>query len=54
LKYTQSNDQRFEVHTLSFRNARREGKEVRHDSRDHMQDIFDTTDKVEEGNISKG
>jgi hypothetical protein len=30
-----------------------EGKEVRHDSRGHMQDVFDITDKVEEGNISK-
>jgi hypothetical protein len=27
---------------------------VRCDSRGHMQDIFDTTDKVEEGNIGKG
>jgi hypothetical protein len=31
-----------------------EGKEVRLDGRGHMQDVFDTTDKVEEGNISKG
>jgi hypothetical protein len=46
--------QRCEVCTLSFRNARKEGKEVRHDSRGHMQDVFDTTDKVEEGNIRKG
>jgi len=54
LKYTQSNDQKCEVHMLSFRNPRREGKEVRRDSRGHMQDVFDTTDTVEEGNISKG
>ena len=27
---------------------------MRHDSRGHMQDIFDTTDKVGEGNVSKG
>lgn len=54
MKYTQSDDQRCEVCTLSFRNARREGKELRHDSWGHMQDVFGTTDKVEEGNVSKG
>lgn len=27
---------------------------MRRDSRDHVQDLFDTIDKVEEGNISKG
>jgi hypothetical protein len=42
------------VCTLSFRNAGRDGKGVRHGRKGNMQAIFDTTDKVEEGNISKG
>jgi hypothetical protein len=54
LKYTQSNYQRCEVRTLSFINAGRDSKEVRHGRKGNLQAIFDTTDKDEKVNTSKG
>jgi hypothetical protein len=40
--------------TLSLKNPRRDGEGVRCGRRGNMHAIFDTTDKVEEGNTSKG
>jgi hypothetical protein len=40
--------------TPSLKNPRREGEGVRCGRRSNMHAIFNTTDKVEEGNTSKG